>query len=81
MYSPRKEQDQYTVVIGVFDGCHVLIADGEKRKFILLRKNINHLTFYDCVSPEVQNSIFKTGRVIDGQLRTSHLDIYQRASY
>ena len=56
----------------MFDGCHVLIADGEKRKFILLRKNINHLTFYDCVSPEVQNSIFKTGRVIDEQLRDSH---------
>jgi len=42
----------------------VLTADGEMR--ILhspKKKNINHLTLYDCVSPEVQNSINETGRV------------------
>ncbi|AMM95989.1 hypothetical protein UP12_00840 [Bacillus pumilus] len=65
----RKEQDQYTGVIGMFGGCHVLIADGEKRKFHSPKKKYQSYNLYGCVSPEVQNSIFKTGRVIDGQLR------------
>ncbi|HHW38676.1 MAG TPA: RNA-binding protein, partial [Bacillales bacterium] len=32
-------------------------------------KNINHLEFFDYVSPEVQNSISETGRVTNGKLR------------
>ncbi|TWK77302.1 hypothetical protein CHCC20335_3292 [Bacillus paralicheniformis] len=66
--------DQYAIVIGIFDHHHVLVADGEKRKFHSpKKKNINHLTFYDCVSPEVQNSINETGRVTNGKLRFSLL--------
>ncbi|MDR4436549.1 ribosome-binding protein ybzG [Bacillus tequilensis] len=43
---------------------NVLTADGEMRTLHSPnKKNINHLTLYDCVSPEVQNSINETGRV------------------
>ncbi|MDG3086643.1 hypothetical protein P7F88_11220 [Vibrio hannami] len=28
-----RELDQYAIVIGIFDHHHVLVADGEKRKF------------------------------------------------
>ncbi|RPJ97994.1 hypothetical protein BSBH6_01324 [Bacillus subtilis] len=43
---------------------NVLTADGEMRTLHSpKKKNINHLTLYDCVSPEVQNSINETGRV------------------
>ncbi|MCJ2148732.1 KOW domain-containing RNA-binding protein [Bacillus paralicheniformis] len=69
-----REMNQYAVVIDIVDHHHVLVADGEKRKFHSpKKKNINHLTFYDCVSPEVQNSINETGRVTNGKLRFSLL--------
>ncbi|MBD1382740.1 KOW domain-containing RNA-binding protein [Metabacillus arenae] len=65
-----REAGQYAVVIHILDKRFVLIADGEKRKFHSpKRKNINHLMFFDCVSPEVQNSINESGRVTNGKLR------------
>ncbi|NPC91166.1 RNA-binding protein [Bacillus sp. WMMC1349] len=74
-----REMTQYAVVIGIFDDHHVLLADGEKRKFHSpKKKNINHLTFYDCVSPEVQNSINETGRVTNGKLRFSLLKFVRK---
>ncbi|MED1742168.1 KOW domain-containing RNA-binding protein [Bacillus swezeyi] len=73
------ELDQYAVVIDIFDHQYVLVADGEKRKFHSpKKKNINHLTFYDCVSPEVQNSINETGRVTNGKLRFSLLKFVRK---
>lgn len=52
------------LVVGILTIINVLTADGEKRTFHSpKKKNINHLTLYDCVSPEVQNSINETGRV------------------
>ncbi|MCY8515448.1 KOW domain-containing RNA-binding protein [Bacillus atrophaeus] len=69
-----RETNQLAVVIRIVDHHHVLIADGEKRTFHSpKKKNINHLTLYDCVSPEVQNSINETGRVTNGKLRFSLL--------
>lgn len=57
----------------------VLTADGEKRTFHSpKKKNINHLTLYDCVSPEVQNSINETGRVTNGKLRFSLLKFVRK---
>lgn len=60
----------YAVVIHRLDEKFVLIADGERRKFDQpKKKNIQHLTSCDYVSPEVQNSISETGRVTNGKLR------------
>lgn len=65
-----REAGQFAVVIKILDDRFVLIADGEKRKFHSpKKKNIHHLEFFDCVSPEVQNSILETGRVTNGKLR------------
>jgi large subunit ribosomal protein L14e len=65
-----REAGQYAIVIKVLDERFVLIADGDKRKFHSpKKKNIHHLEFFDCVSPEVQNSILETGRVTNGKLR------------
>jgi ribosomal protein L14E/L6E/L27E len=65
-----REAGQYAVVIRILDERFVLIADGENRLFHSpKKKNVNHLEFIDCVSPEVQNSIYETGRVTKGKLR------------
>jgi large subunit ribosomal protein L14e len=58
------------VVIRQVDERFVLIADGDKRKFDRpKKKNIQHLYFYNYISPEVQNSLLETGRVTNGKLR------------
>ncbi|WP_243388411.1 KOW domain-containing RNA-binding protein [Bacillus kexueae] len=65
-----RETGQYAIIIKILDEKFVLIADGDKRKFHTpKKKNIHHLEFLDCVSPEVQNSILETGRVTNGKLR------------
>lgn len=65
-----KDAGQYAIVVGILDENLVLLADGDKRKFNNpKKKNINHLDFFDCVSPEVQSSISETGRVTNGKLR------------
>ncbi|WP_102349454.1 KOW domain-containing RNA-binding protein [Bacillus sp. Marseille-P3661] len=65
-----RDTGQFAVVLKVLDERFVLIADGDKRKFDRpKKKNINHLEFFDYVSPEVQNSISETGRVTNGKLR------------
>lgn len=65
-----RDAGQLAVIIQNIDGRFVLIADGNKRKFDTpKRKNIQHLTCYDHVSPVIQNSIKDTGRVTNGKLR------------
>lgn len=65
-----RDAGQFAVVIKILDERFVFIADGDKRKFDRpKKKNINHLEFFDYVSPEVQNSISETGRVTNGKLR------------
>lgn len=65
-----RDAGQFAVVLKVLDERFVFIADGDKRKFDRpKKKNINHLEFFDYVSPEVQNSISETGRVTNGKLR------------
>ncbi|MGD7046374.1 KOW domain-containing RNA-binding protein [Jeotgalibacillus proteolyticus] len=60
----------YAVVIHRLDDTFVLIADGERRKFDRpKKKNIQHLTSCDYISPAVQSSISETGRVTNGKLR------------
>ncbi|WP_181351009.1 KOW domain-containing RNA-binding protein [Thalassobacillus sp. CUG 92003] len=65
-----REAGQYAVVIDVLDDRHVLLADGEKRKYDRpKKKNLNHIELMDVISPEVQNSLLETGRVTNGKLR------------
>jgi ribosomal protein L14E/L6E/L27E len=65
-----RDTGQFAIVLKVLDERFVFIADGDKRKFDRpKKKNINHLKFFDYVSPEVQNSISETGRVTNGKLR------------
>ena len=65
-----READQYCIIIERINDRYVRIADGEKRKFDRAKKkNINHLELIDYVSPEVKESIEKTGRVTNGKLR------------
>lgn len=65
-----RDTGQFAIVLKVLDERFVFIADGDKRKFDRpKKKNINHLEFFDYVSPEVQNSISETGRVTNGKLR------------
>lgn len=65
-----RDAGQFAIVLKVLDERFVFIADGDKRKFDRpKKKNINHLEFFDYVSPEVQNSISETGRVTNGKLR------------
>ncbi|MDF0727555.1 KOW domain-containing RNA-binding protein [Cytobacillus sp. S13-E01] len=67
-----RDAGQYTVIIEILDERFVLLADGDKRKFNNpKKKNINHLEFFNCVSPEVQSSINETGRVTNGKLAFS----------
>ncbi|MFD1738306.1 RNA-binding protein [Bacillus salitolerans] len=65
-----RDSGQYSIIIGILDERFVLLADGDKRKYDKpKRKNINHLEFFDNISPEVQSSISETGRVTNGKLR------------
>ncbi|MDX8363054.1 MULTISPECIES: KOW domain-containing RNA-binding protein [Bacillaceae] len=65
-----RDAGQYAIIIKSVDERFVLLADGEKRKYDRpKKKNIQHLEFFDYVSPEVQNSISETGRVTNGKLR------------
>lgn len=65
-----REVGNIAVVIHQLNERFVLIADGNKRKFDRpKKKNIQHLKKYPYVSPEVQNSIKKTGRVTNGIIR------------
>ncbi|MFY4777184.1 RNA-binding protein [Metabacillus sp. RGM 3146] len=68
--SKGKNTGQYAIVILILDHPFVLVADGEKRTFQSpKKKNVNHLEFFDCLSPEVQSSLAETGRVTNGKLR------------
>ncbi|WP_373894617.1 KOW motif-containing protein [Virgibacillus natechei] len=65
-----REAGQYAVVIKIMEDRHVLLADGEKRKYDRpKRKNVSHIELMDYISPEVQNSLLETGRVTNGKLR------------
>ncbi|WP_335872185.1 KOW domain-containing RNA-binding protein [Bacillus sp. 2205SS5-2] len=65
-----RDAGQFGIVIQRIDDKFFLLADGDKRKFDRpKKKNMHHLYFYDYISPEVQNSIFETGRVTNGKLR------------
>jgi len=65
-----RDAGQFAVIIQHIDERFVLIADGDKRKFDSpKKKNIQHLTCYDYVSMEVQNSLMEAGRVTNGKLR------------
>ncbi|WP_443138981.1 KOW domain-containing RNA-binding protein [Piscibacillus sp. B03] len=65
-----READQYAIIIEVVDETFVLLADGDKRKFDRpKRKNIHHVDLLDYISPEVEKSMFETGRVTNGKLR------------
>lgn len=65
-----REQGQYAVVIKLLENRFVLLADGEKRKYDRpKKKNLHHIEVMDFISPEVQDSLLKTGRVTNGKLR------------
>ena len=65
-----REAGQYAIVINIVDDRFVLLADGEKRKYDRpKKKNLNHVTPMNFISPEVQNSLLETGRVTNGKLR------------
>ncbi|MFZ3590831.1 RNA-binding protein [Bacillus sp. DJP31] len=65
-----KDAGQYAIIISILNERFVLIADGNLRKYDKpKKKNINHVTLFDNVSPEVQNSISESGRVTNGKLR------------
>lgn len=65
-----RDAGQYAVIIKILDERFVLLADGDKRKYDSpKKKNVNHLEFFDYVSPEVQSSMKETGRVTNGKLR------------
>lgn len=65
-----READRYCVIIQRLSDRYVRIADGDKRKFDRAKKkNMNHLKLVDYVSPEVRESIERTGRVSNGKLR------------
>ncbi|HLR09151.1 MAG TPA: KOW domain-containing RNA-binding protein [Bacillota bacterium] len=65
-----REKDQYAVVIGQLDHRHVLLADGEKRKYDRpKKKNLRHIEVMDYISPDVRKSLLETGRVTNGKLR------------
>jgi len=65
-----RDAGQFAVIIQHIDERFVLIADGDKRKFDSpKKKNIQHLTCYNYVSPEVRNSIMEANRVTNGKLR------------
>ncbi|MBE4906584.1 KOW domain-containing RNA-binding protein [Bacillus luteolus] len=70
MITEGRDAGQYAVIIQILDERFVLLADGDKRKFNKpKKKNINHLEFFNCVSPEVQSSINETSRVTNGKLK------------
>lgn len=65
-----REAGQFAIVIEVIDDKFVMLADGDKRKYDRQKKkNINHIEAIDYISPEVRDSLLKTGRVTNGKLR------------
>lgn len=65
-----RERGQYAIVIKSLENRFVLLADGEKRKYDRpKKKNLHHIETMDFISPEVQDSLLKTGRVTNGKLR------------
>ncbi len=65
-----REAGQFAIVIEKLDSRFVLLADGDKRKYDRpKKKNVNHITCEDFISPEVQKSLLETGRVTNGKLR------------
>lgn len=65
-----RDTGKYAIVIGMIDSRYVLLADGDKRKYDRpKKKNIQHVTCLNYVSPEVKNSLLETGRVTNGKLR------------
>lgn len=65
-----REEGQFAIVIDVVDEKYVMLADGDKRKYDRQKKkNINHIEQLNYISPEVQDSLLKTGRVTNGKLR------------
>ncbi|TQS76052.1 RNA-binding protein [Ornithinibacillus gellani] len=65
-----REAGQYAIILKIVDERYVLLADGEKRKYDRpKKKNLNHMEIMDYISPEVQDSLLKTGRVTNGKLR------------
>ncbi|WP_138420156.1 KOW domain-containing RNA-binding protein [Aquibacillus sediminis] len=65
-----REAGQFAIVIQIVDDRFVLLADGEKRKYDRpKKKNFNHISLQDYISPEVRNSLLETGRVTNGKLR------------
>jgi len=65
-----RERGQYAIIIKLLEDRFVLLADGEKRKYDRpKKKNLHHIEIMDFVSPEVQDSLLKTGRVTNGKLR------------
>lgn len=68
--SRGRETGQLAIVIDIVDDRFVLLADGEKRKYDRpKKKNANHIIPTHYISPEVQNSLLRTGRVTNGKLR------------
>lgn len=65
-----REAGQFAIVIEVIDDKFVMLADGDKRKYDRQKKkNISHIEAIDYISPEVRDSLLKTGRVTNGKLR------------
>ena len=65
-----REAGQHAIIIKLIDERFVLLADGEKRKYDRpKKKNRNHISLTNFISPEVQNSLLETGRVTNGKLR------------
>ena len=61
-----RRKNRLAAVIGMKIHHRVLKQTEKSVHFILLRKEYQSFTLYDCVSPEVQNSINETGRVTNG---------------
>ncbi|AKG05573.1 hypothetical protein AAV35_012970 [Salimicrobium jeotgali] len=65
-----REAGQYAVVIDKLEDGAVMLADGEKRKYDRpKKKNMQHVSCTNFISPEVQSSLLETGRVTNGKLR------------
>jgi len=65
-----REAGQYAIVIRVIDDKHVMLADGDKRKFDRpKKKNLHHIEQMNYISKEVRDSLLENGRVTNGKLR------------
>ena len=65
-----RDAGQYAVIIEILNHRYVLLADGEKKKYHRpKKKNLLHVELIDYISPEIKDSLEKTGRVTNGKLR------------